>query len=99
MFQEYVARQTRGFKVQACDVDCKAMEICQMRAARSEDNCGTLTPGVNFKKRGLEEKREVGVVNKGVCEGSRFKPILASIVGEQGLLEGGYERALIRSKL
>jgi len=99
-FQEYIARKSRGFDVTACTGTCKTAEICQMRAARSEDNCATLTPGIHFSKRGEGEEveRTLGVVEKDICEGSLFRPILANIVAQHGFLEKGYQSAMEKSK-
>ncbi|KAJ6086657.1 hypothetical protein N7467_005571 [Penicillium canescens] len=38
-FQDYWARRTRGWNVQSCDSECRKQELCQLRAARSQDNC------------------------------------------------------------
>ncbi|KAJ5089429.1 hypothetical protein N7532_008113 [Penicillium argentinense] len=51
VFQDYIARKTRGWKVELCSGDCKTEEICQLRAAESQYNCVTISPGINFKKR------------------------------------------------
>ncbi|GFF87267.1 hypothetical protein IFM53868_05091 [Aspergillus udagawae] len=40
----YWARRTHGWNVQPCDLDCRKREICQLRAARSQDNCHQLMP-------------------------------------------------------
>ncbi|ODA81323.1 hypothetical protein RJ55_04288 [Drechmeria coniospora] len=52
LFDAYMSRKTRGWKDEAkCRDKCKALEICQMRAGRSEDNCYVAEPGVHFSKR------------------------------------------------
>ncbi|KAJ7640733.1 Metallo-dependent phosphatase-like protein [Mycena polygramma] len=38
-FQRYNEFLTRGAHVQPCDAACKKVAICQMRAARAENNC------------------------------------------------------------
>jgi sphingomyelin phosphodiesterase len=51
VFQDYIARKSRGWDVSACTGDCKTDEICQLRAAESQYNCVTISPGINFKKK------------------------------------------------
>jgi sphingomyelin phosphodiesterase len=51
VFQDYIARKTRGWDYSSCTGDCKTDEICQLRAAESQYNCVTISPGINFKKR------------------------------------------------
>ncbi|KAI0050799.1 sphingomyelin phosphodiesterase [Auriscalpium vulgare] len=50
-FQLYNTRISRGGAVSACTGYCKTMAICELRAARSEDNCDVSTPGIQLKKR------------------------------------------------
>lgn len=38
-FQRYNEFMTRGAHVRPCDAACKKVAICQMRAARAENNC------------------------------------------------------------
>ncbi|RKK74079.1 hypothetical protein BFJ69_g8818 [Fusarium oxysporum] len=47
-FNEYWSRRTRGWRVPSCDDTCRANEVCQLRAARSENNCVVPTPGGSF---------------------------------------------------
>ncbi|KAI0309549.1 sphingomyelin phosphodiesterase [Amylostereum chailletii] len=52
-FQLYNARQKRGVNVDACVDDangCRTNIICDLRAARSENNCDLLKIGVNLKR-------------------------------------------------
>ncbi|KAM0278553.1 hypothetical protein ACHAQH_005121 [Verticillium albo-atrum] len=58
LFREYFARKTRGFEVQSCTGDCKAQELCRLRAARSESNCFKPKPGLNLGTRELKEEEE-----------------------------------------
>ena len=51
VFQDYIARKTRGWDYSSCTGDCKTDEICQLRAGESQYNCVTITPGISFKKR------------------------------------------------
>ena len=58
VFQAYIARKSRDWAVNSCTGDCKTSEICQIRAARSQDNCNVPTPGVHFSKRSEDRVRE-----------------------------------------
>ncbi|EJD50479.1 sphingomyelin phosphodiesterase [Auricularia subglabra TFB-10046 SS5] len=49
-FQLYNTRISRGGKVGACTGACKTQTICGLRAARSQDNCDVVTPGLPFKR-------------------------------------------------
>ncbi|PNY25334.1 Sphingomyelin phosphodiesterase [Tolypocladium capitatum] len=51
LFGAYIARKSRGWNVGKCDGDCKTAELCQIRAARAENNCFKLTPGINLSRR------------------------------------------------
>lgn len=51
LFNAYMARKSRGWKAATCTGDCQASEICQLRAARSQDNCAKPVPGVHLNKR------------------------------------------------
>lgn len=93
-YQDYNARKTRGFAVTACTGTCKSDDICQIRAAQSQYNCGTITPGINFRKRDEILERTSGKIEGNVCEGSLVRPILAKIVAQHGLLEDAYGRAV-----
>lgn len=50
VFQEYISRKTRGYSPANCTGSCKTGEICQLRAAESQYNCVTITPGISFKR-------------------------------------------------
>ncbi|KAF8205435.1 sphingomyelin phosphodiesterase [Mycena galopus ATCC 62051] len=47
-FQRYNEFMTRGAHVEPCDAACKKGAICQMRAARAEDNCYVFQFGLTF---------------------------------------------------
>ncbi|KAJ7255864.1 sphingomyelin phosphodiesterase [Mycena haematopus] len=47
-FQRYNEFMTRGAHVEPCDAACKKVTICEMRAARAEDNCYVFQPGLTF---------------------------------------------------
>lgn len=50
-FAAYLSRKSRGFRdEEPCTGDCLAQEVCQLRAARSEDNCFVPSPGINLRK-------------------------------------------------
>ena len=36
VFQQYYARKSRDYDTSTCDSDCKATEICQLRAAQAQ---------------------------------------------------------------
>lgn len=64
VFGEYMTRKSRGWKKVDCGDSCREEEVCQMRAARSQDNCYEPSPGISFKKRsenGAEERDECGI--------------------------------------
>ncbi|KZV61937.1 sphingomyelin phosphodiesterase [Peniophora sp. CONT] len=71
-FAEYNERVSRGGQVSACTGDCQTSTICDMRAARAENNCDTVSPGLTFKKRSTD-----GVQAEVECGGS---PVLAKIL-------------------
>jgi len=63
-FDDYVARKTRGWDVKPCEGECRDLEICELRAARAQDNCYEAEPGVHFKKRAenpFHERDECGI--------------------------------------
>lgn len=93
-FQGYIARKSRGFDVSNCTGVCKSNEICGIRAAESQYNCATITPGISFKKRDEVVERTLGSVEVGECEGSRARPILAKIAAQHGILEEAARRAV-----
>lgn len=71
-FQGYYARKSRDYDISTCEGDCKTGEICQLRAAQSQYNCVTVSPGVNFKR----DASSGGLV-AGDCDGSQVVPILS----------------------
>jgi sphingomyelin phosphodiesterase len=58
-FNAYEARKSRNWNVPACTGACQTQEICQLQAARAENNCYTPKPGINFKKRDVSSSAEV----------------------------------------
>lgn len=96
VFQSYISRKTRGFGYNAgstCVGDCKKTEICELRAARAENNCGTVSPGIHFAKRD-EEGHVVGHVHvgEGDCEGSRLRSIFQVLAGDREKFVGDIKR-------
>lgn len=83
VFQDYIARKSRGWDVSACTGDCKSSEICQLRAAQSQYNCVKVSPGVHFKKRSetSEQKSERG------CGESVIAAMFANFDGTVAALE------------
>ncbi|RDA86165.1 hypothetical protein CP532_3055 [Ophiocordyceps camponoti-leonardi (nom. inval.)] len=58
LFDAYVARKSRNWKTAQCRGDCKAEEICQLRAGRAENNCFKPKSGPQIHhKRQLSERR------------------------------------------
>ncbi|KAH6611405.1 sphingomyelin phosphodiesterase [Trichoderma cornu-damae] len=58
VFNQYISFKSRGWDVAACTGDCKTQELCRLRAARSEDNCVVVSPGLHFNKKRSEGVRE-----------------------------------------
>jgi sphingomyelin phosphodiesterase len=55
-FQQYVARKSRDYDLSTCTGSCKTLEICGLRAAQSQYNCVTPTPGLHLGKRALHDE-------------------------------------------
>lgn len=51
LFNSYISRKSRGWKNDTCAGDCEKTEICQLRAARGQDNCYVAKPGIDIFKR------------------------------------------------
>ncbi|THH12668.1 hypothetical protein EW146_g7480 [Bondarzewia mesenterica] len=77
-FQLYNARKSRGLSVNPCTSDCKTVTICDMRAARSQDNCDIPSPGLQFKR---NEHRGRRAVSRN-CEGVGLSHMLSSLVSD-----------------
>jgi sphingomyelin phosphodiesterase len=82
-FEAYWSRKTRGWNVPACDSACQTSEICTIRAGRSENNCFTPTPGINFRKRDLHDDHHPG---QSECGYSAFGEALVELSQNQGML-------------
>ncbi|RDW63867.1 sphingomyelin phosphodiesterase [Coleophoma crateriformis] len=81
VFQEYYQRKTRDYDTSTCDSTCKTSELCQLRAAQSQYNCGTVSVGINFKKRTVDAETISDSTHSahGDCEGSAIIPILGAL--------------------
>ncbi|KAK7044498.1 Metallo-dependent phosphatase-like protein [Favolaschia claudopus] len=89
-FQRYNEFMTRGAHVRRCDADCKKSAICQMRAARAENNCHVARPGLTFG----DTERQDGTQNKPIntppapahpqsqCEGAGMGYLLSQLAGK-----------------
>jgi len=77
VYQAWYARRGRYYSDATCTGDCKIESICQLRASQSQYNCGTVSPGINFK-RDLNTKSSA----HSECEGSAAIPILGAITGD-----------------
>jgi sphingomyelin phosphodiesterase len=75
VYQQFNTRKSRGHDTSTCTGDCKTANICQLRAAESQYNCVTITPGVNFKKRDLA----TDLTHSDECDGSAGAKILGVI--------------------
>lgn len=69
-FEAYWSRRTHGWNVPECDEACRKTEVCQFRAARSQDNCFVPKPGASFGIRS-----EQGSVKKNVTAPWRGRPL------------------------
>ncbi|KAI0308526.1 hypothetical protein OF83DRAFT_1160622 [Amylostereum chailletii] len=49
-FQLYNTHLSRGAHAAPCTLACRTRTICDIRAARSENNCDATTPGLSFKR-------------------------------------------------
>lgn len=99
VFQEYYARKTRNSgSPSACTGDCKTTEICELRAAESQYNCGTVSPGINLKrskaKRGVGDGEVIDAHGFHECEASSVVPVMTSIYSTDGL--GALRDTLVR---
>ncbi|RDA87675.1 hypothetical protein CP532_3805 [Ophiocordyceps camponoti-leonardi (nom. inval.)] len=57
LFDAYMSRKSRGWKPARCRDGCKAEEICQLRAGRSQDNCFKPKIGFHLDRRRLSDER------------------------------------------
>lgn len=82
-FDAYWSRRTRGWNVPECDDACRRAEICQLRAARSQDNCFVPRPGASFGIRAEE-----GSVKKTAeCDRSVARETIGSLAVRKGQIK------------
>lgn len=81
VFQTWYARRGRDFSDATCTGTCKTTFLCELRASQSQYNCGTVSPGIHFKR----DSSDVSTAHSSHsdCEGSAIIPILG------GLTAGG----------
>lgn len=83
LFAAYTTRKSRGWKpAEACDEACRAAEVCQLRAARSQDNCFEPEPGVHFNKR---SENKLG--NRDECGISVSRAAIGALAVKREMLE------------
>ncbi|KAM0435361.1 hypothetical protein ACHAPT_003455 [Fusarium lateritium] len=80
-FDEFMLRMSRGWKQPDCNEDCRASQICQLRAARSEDSCDVPTLGIYYQRR-MEDSSE-----RDECGISVMQATLSALVSKKGVLE------------
>lgn len=86
-FNQYIAYKSRGWNVASCTGDCVTSELCQLRAARSENNCQTISPGIHFNKRSEVEDEQEHAVLSHECGLSAGTKTLNSLATSKDLLE------------
>jgi len=77
LYQTWYARRIRDYSSVTCTGTCKTSSICGLRASQSQYNCGTVSPGINFKR---DDSSSIEDAHS-ECEGSGIIPILASFSG------------------
>lgn len=91
VFQDYYLRKSRGYDTTTCTDDCKIDEICQLRAAESQYNCATITPGVNFKRKREIESADVHTDD---CAGSITASIFYNFASDVAAFQTSLEKVL-----
>jgi len=86
VFQAWQGRKSRGVDLTPCTGTCKSSTICGLRAAQSQYNCATVSPGINFK-RVVDINTDSAATRPHdhpdtQCESSAIVPILSSFAGE-----------------
>lgn len=82
-FEAYWSRRTRGWNVPECGDACRKAEICQLRAARSQDNCFVPTPGASFGIRAEEGSAK----KPAECGRSVVRETIGSLAVRKGQIE------------
>ncbi|PMD25630.1 sphingomyelin phosphodiesterase [Hyaloscypha hepaticicola] len=76
VFQAWYARRGRDFSSATCTGSCKTAFLCELRASQSQYNCGTVSPGINFKR---DDSNTTSLKSTHTdCEGSAILPILGA---------------------
>ncbi|KAH8897755.1 sphingomyelin phosphodiesterase [Thozetella sp. PMI_491] len=86
-FQEYYARRTRGWNVQACDAACKAKEVCQMRSSQSQFACLTGPTVPHKAKRRGDKDPHTGHGGHDACPGSKARRVVEKFSDHVDLLK------------
>ncbi|UNI17845.1 Sphingomyelin phosphodiesterase [Purpureocillium takamizusanense] len=87
-FDAYMARKSRGWQADSkCRDDCMKQEICQLRAARSQDNCFKPKPGVHFSKRDDEHHHGHNRGEHDECGVSVTGEVLTAMAKREDLLQ------------
>ncbi|KAI0083450.1 sphingomyelin phosphodiesterase [Irpex rosettiformis] len=82
-FQLWNTRLSRGGAVSSCTGDCIQTAICDMRAARSENNCDVTSPGIGLRRAVQEDHAKQ---QDSDCEGGRLRRILAHVMASRDTL-------------
>jgi len=87
-FQAYNARKSRGWNVRPCTGQCKADEICQLRASEAQYNCDKPKPGLQFRKRdgGLAHAHGHGPLES-ECHGSLTAEVFRGVLGRKAAVQ------------
>ncbi|PMD54294.1 sphingomyelin phosphodiesterase [Hyaloscypha bicolor E] len=76
VFQTWYARRGRDYSAATCTGTCKTTYLCELRASQSQYNCGTVSPGINFKRDTSNPSSTESTHSD--CEGSAILPILGA---------------------
>lgn len=82
-FDAYWSRRMRGWNVPECDEACRKVEICQLRAARSQDNCFVPQPGASFGIRAEERSTK----KPAECDRSVTRETIGSLAVRKGQIQ------------
>lgn len=82
VYQAWYGRRGRDYSEATCTGTCKTTSICQLRAAQSQYNCATVSPGINFKR----DASNTTAIPRGDCEGSVTIPIFSSSTFQSALV-------------
>ncbi|KAH8776915.1 Metallo-dependent phosphatase-like protein, partial [Hyaloscypha finlandica] len=76
VFQTWYARRGRDYSDATCTGACKTTYLCELRASQSQYNCGTVSPGIHFKRDTSNSSSTESTHSD--CEGSAIIPILGA---------------------